>query len=168
MGSIVQTFFDIALWRRGPQDLPYSRSLVWVLGLIYAAAYTLQICVLGWDVRSALLLAAIDLAMLYAWVWGLLSFFGKRARFIQTITAVLGAGTLISLFYLLVSVTELALTGRMHSPEEWGLLRLIIALLVLGRILQQALDRGLMVGVMLTYAMLLSVDAVVQGLIPGM
>lgn len=168
MGQLVQAFFDIALWRRGPQDLPHSKLLAWLVGLVYAVADTAQVVLLGWNVRSAVLLVVIDVLMLCAWVWSLLAFFGRRERFMQTISAIFGAGALITAFDLLISGTELALTGSIRSPDEWVLLRLFIVLLVLGRILQQALERGLLVGMMLTFAMTLSIDAVVQGLVPGM
>lgn len=168
MGQLVQTFFDIALWRRGPQDLPYSTMLAWLVGLVYAVGDTAQVFLLGWNVRSAALLVIIDVLMVCAWVWSVLTFFGKRERFTQTITAILGAGALLTAFDLLISGTELVLTGAVHSPAEWVLLRLLIVLLVLGRILQQALDRGLLVGMTLIFAMTLSIDAVIQGLVPGM
>lgn len=168
MGQLIQAFFDIALWRRGPQDLPSSKSLAWLVALIYGVSDTLQVSLLGWNLRSAVLLVIIDTLMICAWVWSLLAFFGHRERFVQTISAILGAGALITLFDLLVSGTELLIGGSVRSPDEWVLLRLFIVLLVLGRILQQALDRGLLVGMMLTFAMTLSIDAVVQGLVPGM
>jgi len=168
VGHLVQAFFDIALWRRGPQDLPYSRLLAWSVGLVYAVADTAQVALLGWNVRSAALLVVIDVLMVCAWVWSLLALFGRRERFMQTITAIFGAGALLTAFDLLIGGTELVLTGSIRSPDEWVLLRLFIVLLVLGRILQQALERGLFVGMMLTFAMTISIDAVVQGLVPGM
>lgn len=168
MGQLIQVFFDIAMWRRGPQDLPSSKSLVWLTAVIYCLTLTAQVTLLGWNLRSAILLVIIDVLLVCAWVWCLLTFFGKRQRFMQTISAILGAGALITLFSLLVSGVELLLSGSLHSPDDWVLLRLFIVLLVLGRILQQALERGLMVGMMLVFAMTLSIDAAVQGLVPGM
>lgn len=168
MGQLVQAFFEIALWRRGPQDLPSSKTLAWLAALIYGLGDTVQVALLGWNFRSAVLLVIIDVLMMCAWVWGLLAFFGHRERFVQTISAILGVGALITLFDLMISATELLISGNVHSPDEWVLLRLFMVLLVLGRILQQALERGLLVGMMLTFAMTLSIDAVVQGLVPGM
>ena len=42
MQAIVKIIWDIALWRRGPRDLPPSRGLLAVAALLYAATSTIQ------------------------------------------------------------------------------------------------------------------------------
>jgi hypothetical protein len=135
---LLQVFIDIAMFRRGPQDLPASRTLVSLMFVVYAAS--------GWAV---------------------LVFFSRRQRFIQTMTAVLGIGTLLALMDLLVRTTQLIAAPAASVPLGWLFMKLIIMSLVIGRIFMLAIDRGLLTGVALTLAIVFSTDAVAQWAVPG-
>lgn len=168
MTQLFQLFFSIAIWRRGPQDVPASPTLLWSVALVYSIINAAQVKILGWDLRSALLLVAIDLAMLSLWVWGLLAFFNLRPRFTQTMTALLGVGLLISSMDLIIAIVRATLGSEGQSSQSWLILRLMIVLLVLGRILQQALERSLFLCIAITLVIAITTDLLVQGLIPGM
>lgn len=161
MRSLMQVFIDIALWRRGPQDLPASHALASAAALAYASASFAHIMLYGWKLRSALLLVSIDLGMLCAWVWLLLLLFARRARFLQTITAVWGVGALLTSFDIVFTVTQLLLNGRPETPAVWILLRFAAVVLIMGRILRTAIDAGVLTGMALTMAMVFSIDQVV-------
>lgn len=161
MRPLMQVFIDIALWRRGPQDLPASHALAWLTCAIYAVLSFAHIQLYGWSLRSTSLLVLIDVGMLCAWVWLLLLFFAKRQRFLQTITAVWGAGALLTLLDIGFTATQLLLMGRPEAPGFWIVLRFLAIVLIIGRILRTAIDAGALTGMALTVAIVFSIDQIV-------
>src|SRR5690606_22112814 len=97
---------------------------------------------------------------LSGWLWLVLAFFGRRQRFIQTITATLGVGTLILLLDIGMRGAQLAFAFGDELSGNWLLLRFMIIALVMGRIFMHALDRGLITGMALTVAIIYSTEAV--------
>lgn len=160
MLKLLQTFLDIALWRKGPQDLPASRFLALLVLVIYVATSFVQIRLFDLKLRSAALIIAVDVAMLMAWLWLVLAFFGRRQRFVQTITAVLGVGVLLAALDILVRSIQLAMGPAQNLPDYWLLLRFVAIALIMGRIFMHALDRGLVTGMALTVAIIYSTEEV--------
>jgi hypothetical protein len=169
MAQLLRMFVDIALWRRGPQDLPASATLGWLAAVFYAVVSALQVAMLGWDVRSTLLLVVLDLGLQAAWLWGLLKFFGKSPRFLQTMTAFLGVGALLTLMDIgVTSLIQLLGVTANSQGNPWPVLHLGLLLLLLGRILQQALERSLFMSMSVTLVIMLTITVVARGLLPGM
>lgn len=167
--TLFRAFADIALWRRGPQDLPASRTLVWLVAALYALASGVQIGMMGWNVPSVVLLLLFDLALQAAWLWGLLTFFAYRARFLQTMAAFIGVGTLLAMLDIVVTLVSGLFGVTDETPgNPWPWLHLALLLLMLGRILQQALERSLFMGMMLTFVIMLTISLLARGLVPGM
>jgi hypothetical protein len=100
--------------------------------------------------------------MLGGWLWLVLAFFGRRQRFVQTITATLGVGLLVLLIDVCLRVLQLSFGLSESLTLNWLMLRFLITALVLGRIFMLALDRGLITGIALTVAIILSNKAVLQ------
>jgi hypothetical protein len=157
----LQSFLDIALWRKGPQDLPASALLATLVLLAYLATGFVRMRLFEFDLPSALLFISIDALMLGGWLWLVLTFFGRRQRFVQTITATLGVGLLVLLLDVLIRSGQLALGLSNELSVNWLMLRIPITALVLGRIFTLALDRSLITGVALTVAIICSTKAVV-------
>lgn len=162
MLKLLQTFVDIALWRKGPQDLPASRFLAVSVLLIYIIASFIQVHLFDLRLRTATLIIAVDVAMLMGWLWLVLVFFGRRQRFVQTITAVLGVGVLLGMLDILVRALQLGMGPAQNLPDYWLLLRFLAIALIMGRIFMHALDRGLLTGMALTVAIVYSTQAVAQ------
>lgn len=162
MNPLLQTFIDIALWRKGPQDLPASRFLATAVLSVYIGISFVQARLFHINLRAAVLMIGIDVLMLAVWLWGVLAFFGRRQRFIQTATAVLGVGVLLSALDILVRGLLILSSGGDSRPEGWSLLSFIAFALILGRIFMHALDRGLLTGMALTVAIVYSTHGVVQ------
>lgn len=160
MKSLLQTFIDIALWRKGPQDLPASPTLVWLVGLLYVTAGFAKAMTLNVSLRPAVIMIGADVLMLTAWSWLVLMLFGRPERFQQTAAAVFGAGVVLGLLEILVYTVQ-GLMGTRLSPDG-GLLLFLLAALVFGRIFMQALDCGLMTGMALTVAIFFSIQEVVE------
>lgn len=158
----LQSFLDIALWRKGPQDLPASTLLATLALLAYLGTGFVRMRLFALDQSTALLFIAVDALMLGAWLWLVLAFFGRRQRFVQTITALLGVGLLVLLLDVTIRSAQLALGWSDEVSMNWLRLRFLITALVLGRIFMLALDRGLITGIALTVAIIYSTQAVVQ------
>lgn len=95
MRDVVRLYVQIALLRRGPQDLPASRLLLTLTVCAYAAVNALVSSLLppsaGWAPQLA-----VDVVFTLVWYAALLQFAGKRERFLQTATAVFGFQSLLS------------------------------------------------------------------------
>lgn len=158
----LQSFLDIALWRKGPQDLPASSFLATLALIAYVGTGFVRMRLFALDQPTALLFICVDVLMLGAWLWLVLAFFGRRQRFVQTITALLGVGLLVLLLDVTILSMQLALGWSDEVSLNWVRLRFLITALVLGRIFMLALDRSLITGVGLTVAIIYSTHAVAQ------
>ncbi|MGI9292242.1 MAG: hypothetical protein ACR2QG_13335 [Gammaproteobacteria bacterium] len=146
MQAIIQAFWQIILFRTGPQALPNSQYLLVFSGLMYALANLLF--VLLQYASQAMLAIPVDLMLVIAWVYGLLAFFNFRGRVRQTLTAMFGTGALLQFITL-----PIVLFAGQEATSAILMLALIIILLwstaVHGYILSQALDKSFGVGVAL-------------------
>lgn len=162
MLKLLQTFFDIALWRKGPQDLPASTTLALAVLLAYMGIEFVGVQLFDLNLRAALVFIGVDVLMLCGWLWLVLAFFGRRQRFIQTITAMLGVGVIILLLDIAMRSAQLAFGLNDALAGNWLFARFLIIALVMGRIFMHALDRGLITGMALTVAIIYSTEAVAQ------
>jgi hypothetical protein len=163
MLKLLQTFIDIALWRKGPQDLPASRFLLALVCAAYIIASFVQVRLVDLHLRSAAVIIAVDLLMMVTWLWAVLTFLDRRQRFVQTFTAMLGVGVLLALLDISVRLVQLSMAGPTTPlPDLWLGLRFLAIALIMGRILMHALDRGLLTGIALTLAIIYSTAAVAQ------
>ena len=153
----------------GYTDLPASKILAWLVSACYLFVSAVQSGMRGWDVVTTLLLLLLDLGMQALWLWVLLVFFARRARFLQTFTAFIGVNVLLT-------VLDIAITGLQgmlgsagsDAANPWQLVSLCIMLVSLGWVLQQALERSLMLCMALTLVIMLSSAYLAQVLVPGM
>jgi hypothetical protein len=158
----MQSFLDIALWRKGPQDLPASTLLATLVLIAYMAASFVRMRLYAFDLGITLLFICIDALMLGGWLWLVLAFFARRQRFVQTITATLGVGLLVLLLDVTLRALQLTFELGPSLTLHWLMLRFLITALVLGRIFMLALDRGLITGIALTVAIIRSQQVVAQ------
>lgn len=161
MLKLLQTFIDIALWRKGPQDLPASRFLLMLVLGLYVGASFMQFHNLR--LRTALVIVCVDVVMMMLWLWLVLAFFGRSRRFIQTLTAMFGVGTLLAAIDITIAAIQFAAGIPGEEPSTaWLALRFLAISLIMGRIFMHALDRGLLTGMALTVAIVYSTGAVAQ------
>jgi hypothetical protein len=95
MKDLVRLFVQIALLRRGPQDLPASLLLLALTVLGYLCVNFLLSSVLPPDPhwRGPLL---VDTVFMLLWYVGLLGLLGRPERILQTTTAVFGFQAVLS------------------------------------------------------------------------
>ncbi|MEO7386843.1 MAG: hypothetical protein ABIX37_07910 [Gammaproteobacteria bacterium] len=155
MLPILDAFLQIALRRRGPEDLPDS----WFLLLIAGAAYELLQGIIAAPVYASSMALArslvLDLLLLYGFVWGLLRFTGHAPRFRRTLTAVLGTSALMTLCmlpfnYWLAQVPDPA---KPALAPTIGLLAVICwSLVVNGHIFARAMSSPFVAGLAISVA----------------
>ena len=162
MLRLLQTFFDIAVWRKGPQDLPASRFLATGVLCAYIAISLLYTQLLDLRLRTAVPMIAIDVLMLLGWLWAVLVFFSRGHRFLQTATSLLGIGVLFGGINIVARAVQLATDPAQDLPFFWQALMFYALALMMGRIFMHALDRGLITGMALTMAIVYSTNAVAQ------
>jgi len=147
--QFLKVFLDIVLWRRGPQDLPNSGLLVVLTLVAYELVNLVQIALMEVSIAELLLYLVVDPLMLMGGLWLVMMLFGRKDRWAQTVSAVLGCTALMA---LVVSVPMVLLVGpRMAGDPPAALqllaLGLVIAfILVVGRIIQLATDSNLLTG----------------------
>lgn len=150
-----QVFWDIALWRRGPRDVPASGSLLAFVAVVYTATAVFQAW-LAHGEQDAVSRGLLDLALTLVVFFVALAIPRRTHRYLQTIVAVLGCGTLLS-----IPMVGLLLLGKL-VPEQGpftflvslaSLPLLVWYLFVIGHIVRHALDAPLITGmaVALTY-----------------
>jgi hypothetical protein len=95
MAELIRLFTQIALLRRGPQDVPASRLLLAMTVMAYVAVNALLSSALPPDPhwQGPLLL---DVAFMLLWYTVLLTVVGRPERFLQTTTAVFGFQTVLA------------------------------------------------------------------------
>jgi len=168
MQALLKAFWDIALWRRGPGDLPGSSAL---LG-ITAVAYSLLSAVQSWLIYGTDRLVQrtlADLALTLLLVWLLLTITGRSHRYRQTASAVLGTGALLSpLVILLILLKGAAAASQIVALLVWmGSVGVILWFtFVLGHIVRSALDTGLFTGVAIAITYVVASAAALTRLFP--
>lgn len=144
MFELVKLFYDICLFKKGPQDVPSSSWLLqWVI-VVYAIISFL-ILFLGADIKSALFQVLVEIVLLVIFAKVILMLFGKTARFSQTVCAFFGTDALIS-FIALPGVATMA-TGKM-GLVVFGLILLLMLWhwLVIAHIVRHAIAQSFSFG----------------------
>ena len=89
--------------------------------------------------------------------WDLAIFFRDLAN------AAVKHGVRLPSDFTMIAKALLNLAGGNQALEvEWQLVKLVVIALVLGRVLTQAIDRGMFTGVALVFAILMSTRAVIE------
>ena len=149
MQASISVFWDIVLLRRGPRDLPASASLLAAVAALYLAAGVVA-ARLAFGPSLALVRGLLDIGLLVVVFWALLAFRRCNHRLLQTLTALLGSGLILSIPDI---VLLLALRGHAANEPIVSLLHLVgDALLVwnvivIGYIVRAALEVPLLVAV---------------------
>ncbi len=129
MDALIQAFFRILLLRAGPQTIPPSPALMWlVLLLHFAIGFLLTIFTqpFGYSVLSSLVGTLIMVAVVH----GLLLFYRQHARYLQTLSALAACEVLLGLMLLPLSLSALYSSG--DDGSELTSLLAILWLMVVG------------------------------------
>jgi hypothetical protein len=155
MAAILKLYLDIALLRRGPEDLPASKPLLYATLAAFVVLNALLTVVFRPTVENWLPQLLVSVAFTLFWYRVLLTLFGRRERYLQTITAVLGFGCIVTPV-LLPAVGAMA--PYMEAPQAEQAVPFIVLLMlplfiyllyVSARILRAAIERPMFQCVML-------------------
>jgi drug/metabolite transporter (DMT)-like permease len=160
MKSLLESIRDILLLRRGPQDLPFSSSLLGAL-ILLALAIGLAVSAQRVPVSVAAPQLGFEVLLLLALAWVPLAVAKRRERFIQTATALVATAIAFNLLAVpvVLGVGELPKDPRALSAVQvlLGWLSLVLLawkLVVSGHVLRQALDVPMRIGVLIAAAFL--------------
>ena len=168
MLRLVKAFWDIALWRRTPAQLPASLLL-----LTLAAAATALLEVVGDFLPPAsndrlLVRIVLSVALPLGFAWAVLVLAHRPQRFLQTGAALMGVGVLSGLIQYPIDSLMQSVGSESAASLPLGILMLvglIWYLLACAHIWRSALDSGLMLGAALSLSYLLVSILLVQELL---
>ena len=127
MEALIQAFWRILLLRAGPQTVPAAPGLMW-LALVLHYGVGLSYALLIMPFAQAVIYALVSTLAMVAVVHGLLLLFGKRARYMQCLTALASCESMLGL--LLLPLGLLIHLGGMG--EELRALWVILSLVAVG------------------------------------
>lgn len=158
MFRLISVVLGITVHRRGPDELPASPFLllVMLLGSECAQLTTLRFASAADD---AILLLLSAVVVDFVFVWGVLVVFERRQRYLQTMSAFLGAGIVVNVINAALVAWNVALNAPANAttaPQVLLLLLQVWSVDIGGFVIARAIDRHYVLGVviMLGYVLL--------------
>lgn len=165
MQALLQTLFDITLLRRGPEDVPHSWLMFYICaGLWLLALLATLMMVQNFGARDAWIAtgSAIVAALCYVVVVAITGF---QVRLLQTLSALIGCGALISFAMLVILVLMTPFVGQ-NIANLGAFLLLVWSVPVKGHIIARAIDRHWYAGIAIALAIFLLQLAFTQVMTP--
>lgn len=170
MKELVRLFIQIALMRKGPQDLPASAAVLAATAGGYFLVNCLVSAVLP-PVKGPLFAQlVVDVLFTFAWYALLLTIAHRPERFLQTTTAVFGYQTVLSPFW----IASVWLIRQFTEDDVWRFPVALVGLAIIvwlvaanARVLKAALDWAMPAGVALAILQILAARALLLFLFPG-
>ena len=103
MLTLLRAFWDISLFRRGPEHLPTSRFFLGVAALLLIAAESLVVLSL-YPLALLVPILLTDLALLAAWTAASLAWARQLQRFEPTLAALFGCSAVLQLLSYPISI----------------------------------------------------------------
>jgi hypothetical protein len=160
MTILLKLFWEILLKRKGPQDVPFSRSLCHFVVVLHLLVGMLLISLTN-SVLDSILFSVMSTLMLVAFIHIMLITHRQDGRWVQTLTAM--AGVEVVLGFISIPVIVILLNEVITS-----IITLVLSLLILGwngvvaaHIFGQALDNNKGLGV--AYAIFYLFIAIIIG-----
>lgn len=179
LGVVVERTVDLLLARCGPQDLPWSKSLLWKLVWLALAVDYFGTILLA-EAETTMLRFVVSFACGLVLPWLALTLVGKRERYVQTLTALLATGIVVTLVFLPLALAAIAFgmteaTGDSSSARQGLVALLLLAVMVwkiwvVGNIWHHALEWPFLAGIgvaLLMFAFELGLDRLLFGVAPA-
>jgi hypothetical protein len=152
MLAILKILIDIALLRREPSDLPASPRLLASIVVLFLALNVGLSVLFRPQAENLLLQLITSVAFSLLWYWALLRLFQKPERFLQTVTAIVGFGCLVTPVLVPLSGLIAPYAAKPEEAAPFLLVLLPIAIYVVfvtARILRAAIERPMVQAVAL-------------------
>ena len=151
MLPLIRTLFQIVLLRKGPEDLPrYWFLLVLIVALWLISALSVLALIERFD-ESDFFLGLFSGALGVLCYGFVVVLSGRPERVLQTISAVIGCGSLISFAFLAEYVLFLPIFGEVATGLIANLI-LLWSVPVEGHIIARATDRHWYIGILVAIA----------------
>lgn len=166
--TLFNTFFEICLLQRGPQDLPVSSMLTYgLLSLLAVLGFAInQMFMPG---QTAILAVIINIGVLLIITQLILRLHKKSARYTQTLTALIGVGIVLALIGLPV-FSMLAIAENNQTESPFGILLWLVLfgweIAVTAHILRHATESTFPQGILMAILYPLIYFQLVRYLIP--
>lgn len=166
MIELVRFFYRLARLQRAPQDLPASPLLLALVVVANVAIGTFGGSQYFGSPWHALLANLVDVTVVAAMVWLLLSVNSHQPRLMQTVTALFGIGALYGLVVTIVQGLTMGIAGGASVGSLLILVLLVWAHVAMGHVLRHALDQSLPAGIALAIGVSAVSFVVVGNLFP--
>ncbi|MFI4913634.1 MAG: hypothetical protein ACHQAR_00345 [Steroidobacterales bacterium] len=159
LSALARLYFDIAIWRRGPQDVPAVGIL---LPFTIAVYFLLNAALAGLGIEPArawLEQLVVDVGFTALWYWALLALTRRRARYAQTVCAIFGyQAVLTPLSGLADFLVQRFGSDTVLQVPVYGVFfgLLLWTVIATAHILRAALERPLSLCLALSFAQLLA------------
>lgn len=155
MSRLLAIYLEICTFKRGPQDLPASRGLLYLSMALYAGTIALYEVRQGtsWAGLPMIILGIVAAWALYS---SLLRLNEKESRLTQTLSATFGCGVIINLAMAPIQWPWVdAMLAEADPPPGFGLLLFVMviwSLVIEGHIIRNAIETTLARGVLIALA----------------
>jgi hypothetical protein len=169
MLRLAKAFLDIALWRQTPAHLPASLFLLALTACAAGLTEVLGAYLTPGPQDRMVARVALEVGLPLAFTWAVLAIGRRRARFLQTATALLGVGVLAEIVLYPLGALRSAMGDDRMASIPLGLLLLvgfIWYLLACAHIWRAALDSGVALGGVISVGYLILTIALEQQLLP--
>ncbi len=169
MLRLAKAFLSIALWRQTPAHLPASLFLLALTACAAGLMELLDVLLSPGPQDRIMTRVALEVGLPLAFTWAVLALSRRRARFLQTATALLGIGVLAEIVLYPLAALRNALGDDRIASIPVGLLLFvgfIWYLLACAHVWRAALDSGLIVGGVISVGYLILSIALEQQLLP--
>ena|ERR1700691_3407788 len=166
---LAKAFWDIAIWRRTPAQLPASLLLLALVSIVAALIEVASAFLPPASSDRLLLRIVLSVGFPLAFAWAVLAVARHRQRFLQTGIALLGVGILAALIlYPLGSLIHIIGSDSLASVAlgVLSVIGFIWYMLACANIWRSALDSGISLGVAISVGYLLLSLVLEQQLLP--
>jgi hypothetical protein len=162
-------YIDIVLFRRGPEDLPASSTLLWLTIAINVLLGLLLGSLIPLPGGNRVAMALAEAAFVLAWYWALMRIAGRPERFLQTSSAIFGFQTILLPAFMVATWLYLSQqkADQLQLPVVFFIVALAVwTLAVNSRIVRAATEWPLFACVVLVLLQALVGQVVILGLFP--
>ena len=167
--TLIKPFWAICLLRLAPQDLPVSHLLLGVTLTVNLVCRT-AVATVHFPFNSAVLVALANLVVVFLIVVALLQQAGKSQRIVQTVTALAGAGILLNIIALPITV---AIVGaRARGADSAGAELLLLGLrcwnwAIVAHVMRHALSVRFATGAAIAFMLIVVTYLVLSAMFPN-
>jgi hypothetical protein len=148
---LIRTLFDIVLLRKGPDAIPRSGLLFVLIVILWLFASLAAVALIEQFSESDFFLGVFSGLVGILCYAGVVFLSGHASRMLQTVSAILGCGALLSLAFVAEYVLFLPILGDVPTGLIANLI-LLWSVPVEGHIIAKAMDRHWYVGILVAIA----------------